>query len=97
MEGRNNRNLLIGIAVILLLILFTSSSTEPVYVQTTTDSGGYQESSFYDAINLSENTIALINNDMYSGNYGTIVVLEFNPETNTFNKISDHYFITDFD
>lgn len=97
MDGKNNRRLLQGIVVILLLILFTQSRNETVYVETSTDSGSYQDPTFYDAITLSENVIAVVNNDMYSGNFGSLVVLEFDPETQTFIKLGDHSYISDFD
>lgn len=95
MEGNANQKLLIAIAIILLFILFSSSGNEPVYVQTYGEDDSYTYMS-YDTISVNENTIAIISNDLNDGTYGMLIVLEYNPDTKAFEKVSERDFISDF-
>lgn len=97
MEKRSTKSLLIINAAILLVILFTLTSREPEYVYTNMDSNVYGEASQYNITHLSENTILLVNNQSYSGDYGKMTVLEYDPERNMFFTISDYHHIFDFE
>ena len=76
-------------AILLVFILLLLVFKEPIYVTTEPAQESYAPESPYEVAQLSENIIAILSTGYSSGKFGELIVLEFDPDTDTFNVISN--------
>lgn len=77
---------IIILLVITLLIVLTK---DPIVYVNTTPLDTVSINGSLEVVNLSENKIVLFSADVNSGNYGDLIVLEFDEETNSLKEISN--------
>jgi len=76
-------------AILLVFILLLLVFKEPISVTTEPAQESYVPNSSYEVAQLSENIIAIVSTDYYSADFGELIALEFDPDTDTFNVISN--------
>ncbi|MGM0524343.1 MAG: hypothetical protein ACQER2_09910 [Bacillota bacterium] len=77
------------IIILLSVTLLVVISKEPVVSVHTTPLDTVSVNGSLEVVNLSDNRIVLFSADVNSGNYGDLIVLEFDEETQSLKEISN--------
>ncbi|GAA0363358.1 hypothetical protein GCM10008932_14740 [Alkalibacterium iburiense] len=93
MEKKIHTYLLLINALILLAVLFVLVNKEPVYVES--QSTEYNPGTTFEPVQIGEGIIAVIDTEISSSSYGELFVLEYDAETQSFNRINQYDIFAD--